>query len=76
MRPGDSPNACWTSFTGAPMHDLGTLPGKCLTCDAKQREDGAKRLAGIVRQAVDDSLPMWRRLMREEGLNPEARHEP
>lgn len=38
MRPDASPNACWTSFIGAPMHDLGTLPEKCFTCAAKQRE--------------------------------------
>jgi hypothetical protein len=75
MRPDDSPNACWTSLIGAPMHDLGALPEKCFTCAAKQREDGA-RMVGIVRQAIDDSLPMWRQFMKEEGLDPEARYEP
>lgn len=38
MRPDDSPNACWTSFVGAPMHDLGALPEKCFTCAAKTKE--------------------------------------
>lgn len=50
MRPDDSPNACWTSFIGAPMHDLGTLPEKCSTCDAKQRQDAKRDTATKVGQ--------------------------
>lgn len=33
---------CWTSLVGAPTHNLGDLPEKCFTCEAKRREDRAK----------------------------------
>lgn len=33
-----APETCWTTFIGAPTHNLGELPEKCCTCAAHRKQ--------------------------------------
>lgn len=51
---------CWMGVLYDVPHDLGAMPGACLMCDAKQREDDAGNTRDLRREAyvsAEETVP-------------------